>query len=342
MNQSYKPQPHKPRAFRLNDPNVSFDEPAPVQIEPQPDAFAPKLDPAEQAVELALENIAPRRFTWSWGGLFWTALSGLGSLAFGLWIENLVEALFAKTAGLGWLGVALAALVAISIFALLVREYAAIRQQRHVAKLHEAFATAHAADDMKQSRALVADLATLYVSRPETAAQRSELAALSKEIIDGRDLINIAEMKLIAPLDAQVQREIANAAKRVSLVTAIAPRAFIDVIFVAAQAVRLIRRISEIYGGRPGFFGFFKLAKSVGTHLAITGGMAVGDSLLQQVVGHGIAARVSAKLGEGVLNGLLTTRVGVSAMSVCRPMPFAAKPAPGVKQVAPFLFSSEK
>ena len=270
MTQSYKPQPHKPRAFRLNDPNVSFDEPAPVQIEPQPDAFAPKLDPAEQAVELALDNIAPRRFTWSWGGLFWTALSGLGSLAFGLWIENLVEALFAKTAGLGWLGVALAVFVAVSIFALLIREYAAIRQQRHVAKLHEAFAAAHAADDMKQSRALVADLATLYTARPETAAQRSELAALSKEIIDGRDLINIAEMKLISPLDAQVQREIANAAKRVSLVTAIAPRAFIDVIFVAAQAVRLIRRISEIYGGRPGFFGFFKLAKSVGTHLAIT------------------------------------------------------------------------
>ncbi len=340
MTQPLKPQ--KPVAFRLDDTRVSFDEPAPIQIEPQSDAFAPKLDPAEQAVERALDNIVPRRFSWSWGSLFWSAFSGLVSLAIGLWIENLVEALFAKTPGLGWLGVVLAVLVAVSVLALLIREYWAIRRQRRVAKLHEAFAAAHAADDMKHGRALVAELAALYVSRPETAAQRAELAALSKDIIDGRDLINIAEIKLIVPLDARVQREIANAAKRVSLVTAIAPRAFIDVIFVGAQAVRLIRRISEIYGGKPGFFGFFKLAKSVGTHLAITGGMAVGDSLIQQVVGHGIAARVSAKLGEGVLNGLLTTRVGVSAMSVCRPMPFAARAAPGVKQVAPFLFSTEK
>ncbi len=101
-----------------------------------------------------------------------------------------------------------------------------------------------------------------------------------------------------------------------------------------------MRRIAELYSGRPGFFGFLKLAKSVGAHLVVTGGMAVGDSLLQQVVGHGIAAKLSARLGEGVLNGLLTTRVGISAMAVCRPMPFAALKQPGVKDVAPFLFGS--
>jgi putative membrane protein len=67
--------------------------------------------------------------------------------------------------------------------------------------------------------------------------------------------------------------------------------------------------------------------------------MAVGDSLLQQVVGHGIASRISARMGEGVLNGMLTTRVGLSALAVCRPMPFSVDKAPGVSDVAPFLFS---
>ena len=133
-----------------------------------------------------------------------------------------------------------------------------------------------------------------------------------------------------------------TAAKRVSMVTAISPRALVDVVFVAAQALRLVRRISEIYGGRPGFFGFLKLMRSVGAHLAITGGVAVGDLLIQQVVGHGIAAKLSARLGEGVLNGMLTARVGLSAMAVCRPMPFAIEPPPGIGDVAPFLFQSDK
>ena len=125
------------------------------------------------------------------------------------------------------------------------------------------------------------------------------------------------------PLDEKAQAEIAKAAKAVSMVTAISPRAILDVLFVVAQIVRLVRRIAEIYGGRPGFFGFFKLGRSIGAHIAITGGMAVGDSLMQQIVGHGVASRISARIGEGVLNGLLTARVGLSAMAVCRPAPFA-------------------
>jgi uncharacterized protein (TIGR01620 family) len=97
----------------------------------------------------------------------------------------------------------------------------------------------------------------------------------------------------------EAQAEIAAAAKRVSLVTAISPRAVLDVIFVAAQIVRLVRRIAEIYGGRPGLLGLIKLARSIGAHIAITGGMAVGDSLIQQIVGHGIASRISARMGRG-------------------------------------------
>jgi putative membrane protein len=73
----------------------------------------------------------------------------------------------------------------------------------------------------------------------------------------------------------------------------------------------------------------------------ITGGMAMGDSLVQQVLGAGLAARLSARLGEGVFNGLLTARIGLSAIAVCRPLPFAALPAPGVKDVAGFLFEGD-
>jgi putative membrane protein len=80
----------------------------------------------------------------------------------------------------------------------------------------------------------------------------------------------------------------------------------------------------------------------VGAHVAITGGMAVGDSLVQQIVGHGLASKISARLGEGVLNGLLTARVGLSAMAVCRPAPFGVQKPPGVSDVAPFLFGGGK
>ena len=46
------------------------------------------------------------------------------------------------------------------------------------------------------------------------------------------------------------------------------------------------------------------------------------------MLGHGIAAKLSQRLGEGVLNGLLTARLGLAAIDVTRPMPFTALPRP--------------
>jgi putative membrane protein len=56
--------------------------------------------------------------------------------------------------------------------------------------------------------------------------------------------------------------------------------------------------------------------------------------VIQQVVGQGLAARISAKLGEGVLNGLLTARIGLAALAVCRPLPFVEAPPPTLGDVA--------
>ena len=342
----------RPRAFRLDDAKVALDDAPPraatsviVESEAEPipaQTRAENIDAAERAIEIAQRRGILSRWRVSFASLVWSGLGGLVSLAIGLWVTRLVEDLFARAQSLGWIGVLFAALALAGALAIAAREGVAVAQQSRIAQLHADLAQARAADNRDAARALVTRMAALYEARPRMAAARAQVIEATRAIIDGRDLIDIAERALLRPLDARAQEEIAAAAKRVSMVTAISPRAILDLIFVVAQIVRLVRRIAEIYGGRPGLLGFFKLARSIGAHIAITGGMAVGDSLLQQVVGHGIASRISARLGEGVLNGLLTARVGLSALAVCRPAPFAAAKAPGVADVAPFLFGGGK
>lgn len=332
------PPGERPRAFRV-DPGRGAAE-AGIAITEQPDPYRgePGDAEAEAAVELAQRRGMLDRLRPSWPGLFWSAVGGLVSLGVSLCVWRLIDDLFARVPSLGWLGLALLGVAGLALLAMAVREILGVARQRQVATLHRRIAEAHAADDGKAARRALGELDALYAARPEAAAARRELAALTREIIDGRDLLELAERKLMTALDRQARREIADAAKRVSAVTAISPRAVLDLLFVVGQIVVLIRRIAAIYSGRPGLFGFLRLARSVGAHLALTAGLAVGDSILQQVVGHGLAAKLSARLGEGLLNGMLTTRVGLSAMAVCRPMPFAALKAPSVRDVAPFLF----
>jgi putative membrane protein len=328
-----EPKP-RPRAFRIGATTETNGEspPGPLVIETLADfyeaearAFVAAQDTGKAAAETAQKKSFFTLSLLSWGGVFWASAGGLVSLAFGLWLTRLIDDLFAWSPAFGLVGLVLAGVAGAALLVLGAREVGGMLRQRHITELHTGLARAREKDDFKEARHLVGQLSSLYTSRPDTAQARSQLDSLAHDIVDGRDLIDIAA-----------------AAKRVSVVTALAPRAIIDVVFVAAQAIRLIQRIATIYGGRPGVLGFLKLLRSVVSHIAITGGMAAGDSLLQQFVGHGIAAKLSARLGEGVLNGLLTARVGLSAMAVCRPLPFTTKRAPGIGDVAPFLFKSEK
>jgi putative membrane protein len=56
------------------------------------------------------------------------------------------------------------------------------------------------------------------------------------------------------------------------------------------------------------------------THLAVAGGLALTDNFLHLFVGKGILGKLSARFGEGAINGILTSRIGLAACEVCRPI----------------------
>jgi putative membrane protein len=273
--------------------------------------------------------MTPRR-RWTLGRVFIAASGLVLSLAIGLWTDALIARLFSRADWLGWTGLALAGIAALSLFAMLLREWLALRRLDSVARTREQATLAHERNDEKLARSVIAAITAQLASRPETAGGREVLARTEAEIVDGRDLISLAETALLAPLDREAAALIMSAAKRVSIVTAVSPRALVDLGYVVFESLRLIRRLSELYGSRPAAFGLIRLARNVIGHLAVTGSLALGDSLVQQLLGHGLAAKVSARLGEGVINGMMTARIGIAAMELSRPLPFKAEKRPGI------------
>ena len=133
--------------------------------------------------------------------------------------------------------------------------------------------------------------------------------------------MKLAERHLVSWRDGEAHRIIAHAARRITLLTTVAPTPALDILFVAAQNLRMIRELATLYGGRPSTLSTIRLARMVVSHLALTGGIALSDNLIQHVVGKGLLGRLSARFGEGTVNGILTARVGLAARDVCRPIP---------------------
>jgi putative membrane protein len=332
----------RPRVFRL-DPEKAEETRAAarparaVVIAEQPDVFA-----AEAA---AVSNpdvvLKPRESRFSvWTKLFWSALGGLLSMAVGLWFWRLIDDLQRANVYVGWAGMALLALAVLALVALIIREANGLRGLAAAAEMREAADKAAADDDGDAARTIVRRLIVHQARDAGTAKARQAMEAHLGEIIDGRGLLTLADRTLLTPRDELAKQAIASAAKRVSVVTAISPRALVDIMFVTAQSVMLTRKVAELYGARPGALGFLRLGRRILGHLAITGGVAITDSVLSQLVGHGLAARLSAKLGEGVLNGLLTARVGLAAIAACRPLPFLAEKEPKLQDVAGEILSN--
>ncbi len=330
--------PAKPQAFRPDDPRITVaapDEPLLTRAELR------QLEAAEASNLPAVVESAPkkRRF---WGKLFWSAAGGLVSLALGLAIANLVQSLFSYAPWLGWVALGLTALAALALLVISGRELFAIFRLEKIERIQKRAVEVLASDDRDEGRAVVDEMLSLARTMPRLAKGRASLEDYSRDIIDGADLVRLTERELLAPLDAEARALVSSAAKRVSLVTAISPRAAVDMLFVLFNTLFLIRKLATLYGGRPGVLGMFRLMRHVISHLALTGGMAVGDSIVQQVLGHGLAAKLSAKLGEGVLNGLLTARLGIAAIEVTRPLPFAALPRPTMSDLAGNLLPTKK
>jgi putative membrane protein len=312
----------------MTDDTKPLRRPALVSLEGEADpGLAAPVPEAVPTVMEAAAQVATRRASgvtrfalWAFGALFTFILS--------IAIWDFVTGLLARNTILGSIAFALLAFAILAALILSFREFAAFFRLRRLDTLRDRTIAAHA--DLPAARAVVADLTRLYAARPETAWGRSRLAERQGDVMDADALLAMAETDLLGELDQTARREIEAAARKVALVTALVPMALADVAMALFANLRMVRRIAEIYGGRAGALGSWRLMRRVFGHLVATGAVALTDDLIGSIAGGGVLSKLSRKFGEGVVNGALTARVGVAAMEVCRPMPFVALPKPKV------------
>lgn len=320
---------------------------APVLIEldekdasrlPGPDAAPPVETPpvrsdrtgAGTGMERAIRGAA-RRGTFL-GRLFRWAAGGFVGLLISVAAWDFVNSLLARNAVLGQIAAGLLALTLLAALAMTLREWIALARLARVDRLQRSAAAARNAGGRAEAAGVVARLRALYRGRRDLDWALARLVEREGEILDGPALLDFAERTVMQPLDDLARQEVEAAARRVAAVTALVPLALADVATALLANMAMVRRVAQIYGGRAGTFGSWLLMRRVMLHLVATGAVAVGDDLVGSVLGGGVMSKLSRRFGEGTINGALTARVGIAAIELCRPMPFAALPRPGVAE----------
>jgi putative membrane protein len=317
----------RPRAFAPDDPALRAAAAEKIEHPPAdagPLAARRKRQGARKTVRPTVADLSRRGIRW--GGLLLSGAAGLLAMATALWFVRYVEIAIQRQDWVGWVAFSLLCLVGVSTLVLILREIFGLFRLARLGALRKEVTQALNENDAASERRAVRHLKNMLGGRADLQWPLARFTEHEGSVLNPGDLLALADRELIMPLDQEARRTVLAAAKRIGVVTAISPMAWIAMLYVLIENLRMLRAIAGLYGGRPGPLGALRLAKLVVGHIIATGGVALTDDLLGQFLGQDLLRRLSRRLGEGAFNGALTARVGAAGVEVCRPLPFITAP----------------
>ncbi|AOP43126.1 TIGR01620 family protein [Edwardsiella piscicida] len=329
----------------MNDPikpRIDFD--ASLSAEPTPplqpsmafdahqaEAFTPSA-PSEVEAEqeegrlegMVSVALRPRRSLWRRIALGGVALFGLSVLAQGAawlhqaWISQDWIALGGCVAG------GMIVLAGVGALATEWRHLYRLRQRAEERELAADLLHSHAVGGGRAFCERLLRQAGLDGSHP--AVQRWQ-AALHETHSD-REVVSLYATLVQPVLDSQARREISRYAAESTLMIAVSPLALVDMAFIAWRNLRLINRIAALYGIELGYYSRLRLFRLVLLNIAFAGASELVREVGMDWVSQDLAARLSARAAQGIGAGLLTARLGIKAMELCRPLPWIGDDRP--------------
>lgn len=137
-----------------------------------------------------------------------------------------------------------------------------------------------------------------------------------------REVVSLYAHLVQPVLDAQARREISRSAAESTLMIAVSPLALVDMGFIAWRNLRLINRIANLYGIELGYYSRLRLFRLVLINIAFAGATELVREIGMDWMSQDLAARLSTRAAQGIGAGLLTARLGIKAMELCRPLPW--------------------
>lgn len=277
-----------------------------------------RLEAESELEGLVYNTLQPRRSLWRKALLLAVLLFGAGVVAQGVqWIYQAWQTQ-------NWIHLAMACaggLVVIAGLGTLLGEWRKLRQlkvrieERDTAK---ELLSSHGLDKGKAFCEAIAAKSSLKSDQPALVRWQQSINATHSD----KEVVTLYAHMVQPVIDAQVKREINRYSAESALMVAVSPLAFVDMAFIAWRNIALINRIARLNGIELGYFSRMRLFRLVLINIAFAGATELISEVGMDWMSQDLVAKLSTRAAQGVGAGLLTARLGIKTMELCRPLPW--------------------
>ncbi len=292
-------------------------------------------EPSLPAVVEPAPGPSPRR---PWRRLL--LLGGAGFLAalLGLEAYDFVVDLYVRSELLGGAFSVLLALAAAGAIGLTASEIASLRRLTKLGDLRASGAHLLTSQVHGQADPLLDRVERIYRDRAELRGPIERFHREASDALNDGERVRLFATTVLAPLDRRAYQAVTTCARDIGALTALSPLGVLDGLIVLGRTLAMLRAIATVYGVRPGAAATTALLRRTVRNIIAAGvGELVSDAAVE-TLGASLLSFLSTRAGQGVVNGVLAARLGLSAMQLCRPLPFAAGELPSLKQLRKELF----
>jgi len=222
----------------------------------------------------------------------------------------------------------------------LLREFRGLRQFKRRQKQKETAIAIYEENDngdpLTLCRQIVEQLPSDINDQQESTWQSSEQQELSSH-----ELLSLFSKQVLSPVDKKVLDKISKFSTESVVLVALSPIAVIDMLLILWRNLKMVDEIANLYGLRLGYWSRIKLIKQVFVNMVYAGATELIADVGTELLGADLLGKLSARLAQGLGAGMLTARLGLKTMYLCRPLPFEEK-APQLKDIRKSLIQQIK
>lgn len=222
----------------------------------------------------------------------------------------------------------------------LLREYLGLKQLR---KQHEKHINIQALTNSDDRQSAI-DFCQTINEQLACDLSESTLAhwqGITEQNYNNQELLTLYSSQVLSQVDQKALDEIAKSASESVVLITLSPLALLDMALICWRNLKLIDKIAGLYGLKLGYWSRIKLLKQVITNIVYAGASELVTDFGADMLGADLLGKLSGRLAQGMGAGLLTARLGLKTIALCRPMPFNDQ-APKLKDIRRSIISQAK